>query len=292
MSKKDWLAIKRSLKIEIGGVCAEVHTESEYAFSFLRTDFKDFVSEKTPDFSLEAIKKPSSLKPDKSTFFNCEKEVINEIKVIKRDGGFAVIAEIIFGRKTIPFETGFIDLGKKQCRFNDETEALTRRLLTAFLRSSFQFFLSMGKGLLVHSCAVIKNSSAYIFAGPSGSGKSTIGRLSDGLTVLSDDFVCIRANKESYRAYGTPWDGNDKDTSAEIKRIFFLKQDKINKFKTLTPGEASGEILCNIYHNTLDKGILADMLNIITGLTSKTPCYRMHFSLENPLWEKIDKLES
>ena len=258
----------------------------------MRRDFKDFVSEKAPDFKLEAIKKPSSLKLDQSTFFNYEKELINEVKVIKRDGGFAVIAEIIFGKKTIPFETGFIDLGKKQCRFNDEAEALTRRLLTAFLRSSFQFFLAKRKGLLVHSCAVIKDSSAYIFAGPSGSGKSTVGRLSGGLTVLSDDFVCIRANKDSYRAYGTPWDGNDKEASAEVKKIFFLKQDRVTEFKKLTPGEASGEILFNMYHNTLDEGILADMLNIITELTSKIPCFRMHFSLESPLWEKIDNLES
>jgi len=256
----------------------------------LRTDYKDFISDKTPDFSLEAIQKPFSLKLDESTFFNSEEDVISEIKVIKRDEGFAVIAEIIYGNKTIPFETGFINLGKKQCRFNDESEALTRRLLTAFLRCSFQFFLSKRKGLLIHSCAVIKNSSAYIFTGPSGSGKSTIGRLSDGLTVLSDEFACIRANGDSYRAYGTPWDGNDKDNSAEIKAIFFLKQDKITEFKTLTPGEASGEILSNIYHNTLDKGILAGMLNIIIELTSKTPCYRMHFSLESPFWENIDNL--
>jgi hypothetical protein len=254
-------------------------------------DYKDFVSDKNPDFRLEAIKKPFSLKLDKSAFFNSEEDVISEIKVIKRDGGFAVIAEIIFGNKTIPFETGFIDLEKKQCRFNDETEALTRMLLTAFLRCSFQFFLSKRKGLLIHSCAVIKNRSAYIFAGPSGSGKSTIGRLSDGLTVLSDEFVCISANNGSYHAYGTPWDGNDKDTSAEIKRIFFLKQDKITEFKTLTPAAASGEILSNIYHNTLDKGILSDTLNNIIELTSKIPCYRMHFSLDFPLWENIKNLE-
>jgi len=286
------LVIKRSLNIEIGGLCAEVRTESEYAFSFLRTDFKDFVSEKTPDFSLEAIKKPFSLELDKSTFSNSKEDVISEIKVIKRDSGFAVIAEIIFANTTIPFETGVINLEKKQCRFNDETEALTRRLLTAFLRSSFQFFLSKRKGLLIHSCAVIKNDSAYIFAGPSGSGKSTIGRLSNGLTVLSDEFVCIRANNDSYCAYGTPWDGNDKDTYAEIKRIFFLKQDKITEFKTLTPAFASGEILSNIYHNTLNKGVLADVLNTIIELTSKIPCYRMHFSLERPLWEQINNLES
>ncbi|MFH1776557.1 MAG: hypothetical protein ABH952_03240 [Candidatus Omnitrophota bacterium] len=161
-----------------------------------------------------------------------------------------------------------------------------------FFRSCLQLFLGRAGGFLIHACAVVRNNNAYIFAGPGGSGKSTVSRLSEKLDVLADDFVCIKKCENSFRAYGTPWYSNAAAKCAEIKKIFFLRQDTITRFKKLTHGEAATEILLNTYNNTFDKDIIGNMLGIIAGLTAKIPGYIMHFSLQEPLWDAIDTLES
>lgn len=221
-----------------------------------------------------------------------DEDEFKNARVIKRDNKFVVLVEVASGEKTTPLEVGQIDLAKGQCQFNDESELLTKRLLNPFFRTCLKLFLSQRRGFLLHSCGVVKNGCAYIFAGAPRSGKSTVGRLSSDFTVLSDELICIREYPDSYRVYGTPWYGKDKDRSAVIKRIFFLRQANRTRFEAVSPGKAASEILSHIYCSTLDFGVITDLLSITAGLVSKVSCGFLDFSLTEPLWESIDRLEA
>ncbi len=293
MQRERCWAINRPLRVEIGDVCAEINTENDYAVSCLDSGLKSFYSKRHPDFVLNVRKKTPTVELSQDVFVDSEKgDLEKRVRIEKQDDKFIVLVEIISSKSTTIFEAGFIDLERNICQFNDEAQFLTQLLLNAFFRCCLQFFLEKTDAFLIHSCGVVRDDSAYIFAGSPGSGKSTVGQLSRGLTVLSDDFVCIKDYGGYYRAYGTPWHGDDKNQSAEVKKVFFLRQDSMTRFKKLSPGEAASEVLSNIYHKTLDKEIIKNILGIVTELTLNVPCYLMHFSLKDSLWDSIDSLEA
>ena len=63
-------------------------------------------------------------------------------------------------------------------------------------------FLSRGKGVLVHACAVEYGGQGWLFLGTSGAGKSTLSNLwekESGATLLSDDRIIIRETESGYR---------------------------------------------------------------------------------------------
>ena len=92
------------------------------------------------------------------------------------------------------------------------------------------FLLMQQRGVVLHALGVKVNNEAHLFCGPSGVGKTTLGRLLRGAgvgTILSDDRVIIRRDGNSFRAYGTPWNGEatfHSAQSAPIRAVYFLRQ--------------------------------------------------------------------
>ena len=89
--------------------------------------------------------------------------------------------------------------------------------------------LSQGKGVEIHGCALLDRAGrAYVFAGQSGAGKSTLARLwvdHDGVTLLSDERVVLRTDRDRIAVYGTPWHGDALQASplcGELAAVFFL----------------------------------------------------------------------
>ncbi|MGQ9611032.1 MAG: hypothetical protein ACUVWN_17175, partial [bacterium] len=109
-------------------------------------------------------------------------------------------------------------------------------LLRAFYTLSQQ---NNEKSILLHSCAVIKDSFAYIFTGKSGSGKTTIANLSINKgVILHDEFVIIHKNN-NLLVQGTPFHTKlpiNTELSAPLKAVFFLKHGEELK-------------ICNVQHS-------------------------------------------
>lgn len=200
-----------------------------------------------------------------------------------------ILVDVHTGKDWQQCEAGYIDLKRKQCRFYDRSEPLTEELLIAFVGTCFQFFLGRKKGFFIHASGVVKNGKAHIFSGPPGSGKSTIARLSKGLAVISDDFVCVKRYRGAYRAYSTPWYGRDKDICADISRMYFLQHGRSTSFNRLGPAESASEVLSNAYCNVLHNPLLTGILKVATGAAAVIPCYRMRYCLNDPLWESIER---
>jgi hypothetical protein len=94
-----------------------------------------------------------------------------------------------------------------------------------------------GKGVEIHGCGLLDSyGRAYVFAGQSGAGKSTLARLvvhHPGVTLLSDERVVLRTDRDRITVFGTPWQGDAhfaSPQSGELAAVFFL-----NKGATLRP---------------------------------------------------------
>ncbi len=212
------------------------------------------------------------------------------VRIAELGGRMSILVEVNTRAGWRECEAGIIDLGRKHCVFYDRSEALTHELIIAFLGTCYQFFLCGANGFLIHSSGVIKNGKAHIFAGPPGSGKSTMARLSEGLPVISDDFVCVKKVDGSYRAYATPWYGRDKNISAEIGRVFFIRHGRATSFEKLDPAESVMEILSNAYCTVLHGSLMRNVLELAAGLSGAAPSYRMSYFLQDPLWESLENV--
>jgi hypothetical protein len=119
--------------------------------------------------------------------------------------------------------------------------------------------LSQGLGVEVHSCGLIDSSSnGFLFAGQSGAGKTTIAELLQkaDLKILSDDRIVLRSENGKIWMHGTPWHGESKfaiPEKAELKQIFFLKQNYRNEIVSVKESDAVARLFaCSfpIFYNS------------------------------------------
>jgi hypothetical protein len=145
--------------------------------------------------------------------------------------------------------------------------------------------LAQGKGVEIHGCGVLGPSGrAYVFAGQSGAGKSTLARLlvnHPGVTLLSDERVVLRTDRDRIAVYGTPWQGDAhfaSPLSGELAGVFFLNKGATHLvMPTGGPRAAARLFACAFlpFHNaeTVERTITA-----VEEVTRKTCCYDLWFA--------------
>ena len=88
---------------------------------------------------------------------------------------------------------------------------------------------------LLHAAGIAYQGKGYVFSGYSGVGKSTLATelaAIPGVTVLGEDQVVVRRQKNRYMVYGTPWHTNPARCAqggVPLKKIFFLKRTGATK---------------------------------------------------------------
>jgi hypothetical protein len=158
--------------------------------------------------------------------------------------------------------------------------------------------------MLVHTCGILRNGQALLFAGPSGTGKSTIGRLCSedyGLT-LNDEMVLIswpNPHNCSLWVHSVPIFGElpfRLNTSAPLASVLMLKQSKKVAIRRLNRREAYLRFLYQIispvaFNQTDKRAIFSLVAEFADEVTKVTPFYELEFSLDrNLLWEVEAKL--
>jgi|GEM_PF-3482665 len=274
---------QKSLNVEIAGLCAEIFAEDSKVFAYLGSRFRNFLSESEPDFDIDLREKPKSL--------NIGVELLNELAnmpqattLIQKNHRYSFVAKTDSTK-----EIGFIDVERKRCLLYELFKDSRALLFTDFLLFCLYVFLGSSNGFLLHACGVVKDNEGYVFAGPSESGKTTVARLSKGLTLLSDECLCIKESDNSYRVYGTPW-GKGGNKFAKIKNVFFLKKGKAMAFKRVKPAAAASRILRDASFGALGQQITRNILNSVAKMVDEVPCYEMRFSVNSPIWESISDL--
>jgi len=155
--------------------------------------------------------------------------------------------------------------------------------------------------LFLHSAGIVWGGMAYIFAGVSGAGKSTVCKLLVGdpsFTVLHDEMVAITQEKAGFRAWSTPIWGEAPakySTSAPLKAVFFLRQDRTNYATKLSGRESANQLilslvpLYNATNGRLELGP-SESVRLTLELAECIPCYELHFQPERSFWECISPL--
>lgn len=152
-------------------------------------------------------------------------------------------------------------------------------------------------GFLLHSCAVVIGSGAYIFAGPSGAGKTTIAGLftghKDGV-LLSDETTAVTRNGSGYYGWATPFFGDfggaGANNKAVLKAVFFLRQSRRFGLKKLGPARSASGLLQNIFLIGRNwRYNLDGLCDAALECGRKVAAYELEFLPNKRIWNYIEE---
>ena len=147
-------------------------------------------------------------------------------------------------------------------------------------------YLAKGRGVIIHSCGIVREGRGILFVGESGAGKSTLARMwnqENGFDVLSDDRTVVRKKGHQFWMYGTPWHGDAKFGSprgVRLERIFFLRHGQKNSIKEIKGIDPVSQLLTCSFPPYWDPQGMAFTLEIFTDLAADIPCQSLSFRPE------------
>jgi len=162
------------------------------------------------------------------------------------------------------------------------------------------YILARYQGAVIHAAGIEMNGKGFIFAGPSGAGKSTLARLFNastgqnktGAAVLSDERIVTRKMNGTFKAYGTPWHGEEAATRNKcvpLSGIFFLNHGKENTAAQIKPQQALDNLLKVTSIPWYDREVMPEILHFCEDLITNVPLFELHFT---PGLEAVRFLES
>jgi hypothetical protein len=144
--------------------------------------------------------------------------------------------------------------------------------------------LSQDRGMEIHGAALLDDAGrTYVFAGQSGAGKSTMSRLwagHPGVTLLSDERVILRTDRDPIAVYGTPWHGDAmlaSPRSGQLAGVFFLKHYPSNVLTRIVEPIAAARLLACSFLPFHDAGGVARTSAAAERVARSVPCYVLGF---------------
>ena len=145
--------------------------------------------------------------------------------------------------------------------------------------------LSQGKGVEVHACALLDRAHrAFVFVGQSGAGKSTFARLwagRPGVTLLSDERVVLRTDRDRIAVFGTPWQGDAHIASplgGELAAVFFLNQGPTHAVMPTGGSLAAARLFSCSFLPFHDAASVDRTMTAVEQVTRTTSCYDLWFA--------------
>ena len=133
---------------------------------------------------------------------------------------------------------------------------------------------------VIHGAAISYKGNAFLFTAPSGTGKTTHIRLwrrylGQAVNIINGDKPILQITKDAVIAYGTPWAGKEgwqKNISAPLKGICFLRKAEKNKIVEINPYEYIADILQQVYMPKNEENTLKT-LELVKILLEKVKFY-------------------
>jgi hypothetical protein len=144
--------------------------------------------------------------------------------------------------------------------------------------------LALRRGVELHGCGVAdSDGSGYLFLGHSGAGKTTMaGPWADqeGVTVLSDDRIVVRALEDHIWMFGTPWHGEGgmaRPERAPLRRVFFLERGAANAVRPLSPARAVAQLMACGFVPFHSASGMDFTLGLLQQVAEAVPCAALQF---------------
>ena len=142
--------------------------------------------------------------------------------------------------------------------------------------------LGLHSGAMLHASTAVFAGVAYLFMGHSGAGKSTIAEIAErmGASIPTDDRTILTVDERGVTAWGTPWHGSFRRSSAEgspVGSISLLVQDTIDRLGPLDPGRAVKEMFVRTVQARITEREVHRTLETLESVVARVPCHELRF---------------
>jgi hypothetical protein len=293
------MLISNSIKLSIGEINIKIIPNSKKDV-YLNEAYICFISidNDKPHMVLNVLDN------DPPNFKNKEKIFTSDLMDYYRDGEKDIISfSLSENDDPFPFKMMVLDHHHKIANlytdFNDHTNSIEYRnyLQRPLLEILFgNLIMRHSKGVMIHGCCVKKNGYGMLFIGQSGAGKTTIANLwknNSDVTILSDECLIIKKNKDQFWAYGTPWHGENlfSQDKCSIKKIFFIEHAKENFLDRKNALMAVVSFFGESRHQLWGKSTMQLTMDFLAELSKKIPCYRLGFIPNKSIIEFIKNIQ-
>lgn len=150
------------------------------------------------------------------------------------------------------------------------------------------------QGVVLHCAAAVVDNAGIICTGRSGQGKSTISGLleSRGVAVLTDERAVIRVKKDGLRVYGTPWPSSEMcvlNSSAPLKKLYFIEHGSTNKITRLEPGETLKRLLDVVMVPWMNSHFFDPLIEVLEAVVEHVPAAVLSFVPDRDVVDFIKK---
>jgi hypothetical protein len=180
------------------------------------------------------------------------------------------------------FSAGQVELYRPH--FDEQASAVAHPLQYPLDELVMIHLLAQGRGVEVHGCGLLDAAGrAYVFAGQSGAGKSTMARLwlgRPGVTLLSDERVVLRTDRERITVYGTPWQGDAQlasPRSGELAAVFFLNRGATNTVAPAGASRAAATLLACAFLPFHSAPLVDGTMRAVERVARSIPCHDLWF---------------
>jgi hypothetical protein len=145
--------------------------------------------------------------------------------------------------------------------------------------------LSQGRGVEIHGCGILDAAGrGYVFAGQSGAGKSTMARLwvnQPGVTLLSDERVVLRTDRDRITIHGTPWHGDAmlvSPLSGKLAGVFLLNHSASHAVVPTGGSRAAAQLLACSFMPFHSAEAVDRTTRAMEQVINRVPCHHLWFA--------------
>ena len=155
------------------------------------------------------------------------------------------------------------------------------------LRPALQFgtLLALrGAGLGLHGVTLLCGDEVLILSAPSGTGKTTLSHLLErycDALVINGDFALLSCSGPEVLFEPTPFCGTSRrsiDQRVRVRRVVFLEQSPVNRWQTLTGGQALAHLMSNAFVPAWDDDMAREVRSLAMQCASGVRMNRFAFS--------------
>ncbi len=162
-----------------------------------------------------------------------------------------------------------------------------------FFRVLFGLLAPRHNALMLHSCGVISNGLADVFAGQSGAGKSTLASLAEHRPLLSDEHVMLRNIGGQWMAASTPFWGSysrpGPDRRAPLRMLWSLRQWPSHAIKPLERTDTLRLAFENAVLPAPDATLKRAVFDVAADLAQDIDSAELCFTPSATIWEMLDE---
>lgn len=270
--------MRKSLTLCIADIHFKIVVQDEHLLDRLKKHYASYLADGAADFLVAIHGQAADFSRRRLTIrhpVEIEPQSKDRLTILKRR------------IKGAPYYLGFIETASRMCEVHLKDLNCYSTLL-AVIRITFQYFLEMNSGFLLHSTAGRVGEYTYVFTGKSGAGKTTALMNLEADEIVSGDVSAVRVYEEHATIHAIPF-RKEISSSGAVRAVFFPRKNPAKPYThPAHPALSVQEIVSNaLFASPNNADLVEPAMNNIMKFCAVIPCFDLYFPKEGSIRQAV-----